>query len=262
MLIHRGRLALGIGAGSLAIGAAAALIAAWPETVSAYLGLAAIGAGYTLVEVAGKTFLQRLGSDEVLARVFGFLETTRLAATALGSIVAPVLIALLGTRGALIATGAMLPLFALVRWERLHAFETGTEVDWSHYNLLRENPIFQPLPVATLERLCHDLTPVRVDDGTAIITQGEVGDRFYLILEGEVEVYEDGALRRVERDGESFGEIALMRNVPRTATVRASRTTTLLALDRDQFISAVTGYPRSRQQTDLVIRARLGDEGT
>ena len=68
-----------------------------------------MGFGYTFVEVAARTLLQRLGSDETLARVTGFLETSRLAAMALGAIVAPVLVALFGIRGALLALGAVLP---------------------------------------------------------------------------------------------------------------------------------------------------------
>jgi MFS family permease len=257
VLVHRGKLAMGIGAGALVIGAAAALMAGWPVAAAAYMALALFGVGYTLAEVAGKIFLQRLASDEVLARVFGFQETSRLAAAALGSIAAPLLVVLLGTRGALLAAGAVLPLFAAVRWGALHAFETGTPVDRRRYELLRNNPIFQPLPVATLERVCHDMEPLEVDDGTEVISQGDRGDRFYLIAAGEVAVFKDGVHCRTERSGESFGEIALIRDVPRSATVRATGPTTLLALERDQFISAVTGYPRSRQLTEDQIDSRL-----
>ncbi len=257
VMLDRGKLALGIGAGSLITGAATVLIAAWPTPTAAYIALATIGVGYTLVEVAGKTFLQRLGSDETLARLFGFLETSRLLAMSLGSIVAPVLIALFGIRGALVAAGVLLPLVAALRWARLRAFETGTPVDQHRYELLRGNTIFQPLPVATLERLCQDLEPFEVEHGAEIITEGSGGDRFYLIDSGEVAVFRGGSLHQLESDGESFGEIALIRDTPRTATVRATRPTTLLTLEREQFINAVTGYPRSRQIAEDVIDARL-----
>ena len=111
------------------------------------------GAGFTLVEVAGKTFLQRLASDEVLARVFASQETLRLAA-ALGSIAAPLLVAALGVEGALLAASAVMPLFAAARWAALKAFETGMR-SIRGYALLRGNEIFQPLPVATLRRVCR-----------------------------------------------------------------------------------------------------------
>jgi hypothetical protein len=257
VLVHRGKLALGIGGGALIIGAAAALIAAWPVAVSAYATLALFGIGYTLVEVASRTFLQRLASDEVLARVFGFLETSRLSAMAAGSLAAPLLVTLLGTRGALLAAGALLPLFAAARWASLQAFETGAPVDRRRYGLLRGNTIFQPLPVATLERLCRDLEPTTVEHGFEVITQGASGDRFFLIEEGEVAVIADGVLRRHQGEGECFGEIALLREIPRTATVRATRATKLLTLEREQFITAVTGYPRSRQLTEDVIDDHL-----
>jgi MFS family permease len=257
MMLQRHSLSMGIGAGSLAIGVAGAVVAAWPTTVNTYAALAIFGVGYTLVEVAGKTFLQRLGSDEKLARVFGFLETSRLAAMAAGSITAPLLVELFGVRGALLAIAMLLPLLAILRWGPLHAFETRAPVDADRYSLLRKASIFEPLPVDTLERLCHDLTPLEVATGAEIITEGERGDLFFLISDGEVEVMEKGALRRVQRDGESFGEIALLRDVPRTATVRATRQTRLLSLERDQFIAAVTGYPRSKQLTDAVIEERL-----
>jgi len=257
VLLHRRKLALGIGVGALVIGAAAALMAGWPVAGAAYGALALFGAGYTLAEVAGKTFLQRLASDEVLARVFASQETLRFAAAALGSIVAPLLIALFGIEGALLAAGAVVPLFAIVRWSALKAFETGVPVDRDRYELLRSNAIFQPLPVATLQRVCHDLEPVEIAAGTEVITQGDRGDRFYLIAAGEVAVIRDGVHCGTGLSGASFGEIALIRDVPRTATVRACCQTRLLALGRDQFITAVTGFPRSRQLTDELIDSRL-----
>ena len=112
-----------------------------------------MGFGYTFVEVAARTLLQRLGSDETLARVTGFLETSRLAAMALGAIVAPVLVALFGIRGALLALGAVLPLLALLRWRALRAFDIGAAVSERNFSLLRGTPIFAPCPL-TLLRGC------------------------------------------------------------------------------------------------------------
>lgn len=259
LLLDRGNLAAGLLLGSLVTGAAMALPGAWVVAVAAYLAWLGIGAGYTFVEVAVRTLLQRLGSDETLARVLGFLETSRLAAMALGSIVAPALVALLGTRGALIATGGLLPLFALARWSALRGFEIGAPVHEHRYVLLRQNPIFNPLPVATLERLSHDLEPVEAGADEEIITQGEHGDRFYLIERGEVEVFENGVACRRQQAGESFGEIALLRDVRRTATVRSIRATSLLALDRDHFIDAVTGHVRSHDAARAVAAERGGE---
>jgi hypothetical protein len=258
LLLHRGKLAAGLLAGSLTAGVAAVLPGAWPVALAAYVGWFGIGIGYTTIEVAARTLLQRLGSDEVLARVLGTLETSRLAAMAIGSIAASALVALFGTRGALLALGAMLPLFALLRWAPLRALEVGAPIAARPYELLRASSIFAPLPVDTLERLSQDLVAVEAAAGDQIITQGERGDRFYLIDAGEVEVFEDGVQRRREGPGEYFGEIALLRDVPRTATVRASSRTRLMALDREQFISAVTGHVRSREAADAIVDSRLG----
>ncbi len=200
--------------------------------------------------------MQRLGSDETLGRVIGSLESARLAAMALGSIGAIGLIEVLGTRGALVALGALMPVFVIVCWARLRAFEVGAPVAEGPYLLLRGNSIFAPLPIATLERLSHDLVAVEAGAGEDVIVQGEVGDRFFLIEQGEVEVFENGAFRRNEGPGESFGEIALLHDVPRTATVRATVRTRLLALEREQFLAAVTGHRRSRQVAGTVIDDR------
>ena len=153
VLLDRGRLAMGLLAGSLVAGAAIALPGIWAVPFAAYLAWVAIGVGYTFVEVVARTLLQRLGSDETLARALGFLETSRFGAMALGSIAAPALVALLGTEGALIAVGAVLPLFALLHSAALRSLEVGAPVEECRYALLRANSIFAPLPVDTIERL-------------------------------------------------------------------------------------------------------------
>jgi hypothetical protein len=256
MLFDRGRLVPAIAGGSLLLGAAAMLPGIVPEEPAAYLGWLGVGIGFVFVEVAAKTLMQRLGSDETFGRVIGTLESGRQAAMALGSIGAVLLVELLHPRGALIVLGALLPLFVVFSWSRLRAFEIGAPVAEGHYRLLRRNSIFQPLPLATLERLSQDLEPVEAAAGEEVIVQGEVGDRFYLIEAGEVEVFEDGVFRRNEGPGESFGEIALLHDVPRTATVRTTTETRLLALDRDQFLLAVTGHRRSHQLAHAVSDER------
>ena len=252
VLLDRGNLAAGLAAGSLLVGVGLALPGVWPVVLAAYLWYFLMGFGYTFVEVAARTLLQRLGSDETLARVTGFLETSRLAAMALGAIVAPVLVALFGIRGALLALGAVLPLLALLRWRALRAFDIGAAVSERSFSLLRGTPIFAPLPVDTLEGVCRSLVELDANAGQEVITQGDHGDRFYLIDSGEVEVIEDGVFKRSQTEGEGFGEIALLRDVPRTATVRTTRKTRLLALDRDRFIETVTGHARSHQSAKAV----------
>lgn len=257
VLINRGRLVEGLVVGSLVTGAMLALPGVSPIVLVVYAAWFGVGLGYTLVEVAANTLLQRLGDDEVLGRVRGSLETVRLAAMALGAIAVTVLVELLGIRGAVLVVAAILPLFAILRWGRLRSFEVGAPVMERHFSLLRADPIFTPLPLATLERLTHDLIELRVDPGQEVITQGDAGDRFYLIEDGRVEVFEDSVHRRFQTVGESFGEIALLRGEPRTATVRTTEPTGLLVLDAGHFIDAVAGHGRSSQVADDVIEDRF-----
>jgi MFS family permease len=255
VLLQRGQLAVGFVLGCLIAGGSLALPGLWVVAAAGYIAWVGMGAGYTFVEVVARTLLQRIGSDETLARALAFLETSRFAAMALGSIAVPLLIALLGVRGTVIAFGLMVAVFAVARWAALRALEIGAPAQEEHFRLLREHPIFAPLPIDTLERLSHDLHSVDPDAGQAVVTQGEPGTRFYLIAAGEVEVSVEGGVRLTE--GECFGEIALLNDVPRMATVTARDGCRLLALERQDFISAVTGHRRSGEAAASVVEDRL-----
>jgi MFS family permease len=256
LLLDRGRLVIAIAGGSIVLGAATVLPGAWATPFSAYAGWFVIGIGFVFIEVAAKTLLQRLGDDEQMGRLLTLLESGRLAAMAAGSLVAIVLDELLGTRVTLVVAGAAMPVFVGLCWARLRAYEVGAPAAEVPYGLLRGNSIFEPLSVATLERLSQDLAPVEFEAGVEVITEGEQGDRFYLIETGGVEVFEHGEFRRNEGPGESFGEIALLHDVPRTATVRTTEPTRLLELERDQFLLAVTGHRRSSQVAAGVVTDR------
>jgi hypothetical protein len=245
----------------LVVGVSCALPGLWPVTAAAVLSGLGVGLGYTFADVAARTLFQRLGYDEVLARSQGALESGRLLGMSLGAIAMTPLVELFGIRATVLLVAAVMPLFVLLRWGRLRSYEVGAPVAEEHFALLRREPIFAPLSLATLERLTQDLVPIDVDPGQDVITQGDQGDRFYLIDSGEVEVFEDGMRKRAQHVGESFGEIALLRDEPRTATVRATEPTKLLALERDAFIAAVTGHRRSSQAADSVIASRLAPAG-
>ena len=112
-----------------------------------------------------------------------------------------------------------------------------------------------------MELLASRLVPVEVVAGTEIIRQGDPGDRFYIVAEGEVAVSKDGRPVVSLEQGDFFGEIALLRDVRRTATVTAHTDVRLYALERDDFLEAVTGHPLSKEAADTVTRARLDDQG-
>jgi hypothetical protein len=258
LLVGRRRLAVAFGAGILIWGVPLALIGVWPEYVVAFAMLVAVGFANTIVDVAGLTLLQRGVDNSVLARVFGVLETLVLGAIALGGVLAALLVDLLGIRGALVAAGAFLPTLVLLTWRRLAAIDAAAVVPADRVALLRAGPIFAPLSLPTLEHLALSLEPLTVSAGTDIVHEGEPGDRFYLVGEGELAVSVDGRETATLRSGDHFGEIALLRDVPRTATVSAVTDALLYGLDRDEFIAAVTGHADSVDAADAVIARRLG----
>jgi len=141
---------------------------------------------------------------------------------------------------------------------RLNAIDRAAEVPVERLELLRGNAIFAPLPAPTLEQLADALEEVRPTAGEEIVRQGAPGDRFYLVKEGTLEVHVDGRRVQVLGPGESFGEIALLRDIPRTATVRARTEAKLWALERGEFLDAVSGHARSQASAEEVAVARLG----
>jgi MFS family permease len=257
-LVGRKRLAADFGLGIFIWGVPIALLAAWPNQVSALVLLGVVGIGNTIVDVSGMTLLQRSAPDEVLARVFGVLESLLLLTVGLGALVAPLLLDVLGTRGALVAAGALLPVLVLPAWPTLAAIDRAARIPTEQLELLRSNAIFAPLPPTTLEQLADALEERRVSAGEEVVRQGDHGDRFYLVGEGKLEVIIDGRPARRLGPRDSFGEIALLRDVPRTATVRAGTDALLYALERSEFLSAVTGFGPSLSAAEGVIGMRLG----
>ncbi|MBA2384170.1 MAG: MFS transporter [Actinobacteria bacterium] len=258
-LAARGRLATDLGIGVALSGVPILLIGIWPEQALALVLMAAVGAGATIVSVAGDTLLQRAAPREVLARVFGVLDSVLLVSVALGAIAAPVLVTTIGMRWTLIAVGSVLPLLALLSWRRLVIVDDATAaVPERLVELLAASPIFAPLPRPTLELLARTLEERRVPAGELVFRQGEPGDEFFLIESGTADTIVDGFHVRQLGPGESFGEIALLRDTTRTATVAARSDLLLQVLDRDDFLGAVTGHPESAAAADTVVGARLG----
>lgn len=245
-LFGRSRLATALALGSVAVGVPFVLLGLLPSVAIGVIAWGGLGFGSVLVKISSVTTVQRLSGDRVLARVLGVLETTLVATIGLGAILAPGLESLLGLKGALIATGAALPLLAAARWRAIRRLELGAPVPQREFALLRQCPLFAPLPLATVEGLARRVASLDVPPGTDVITQGDVGERFYLIADGTVEVLQGNLVLRRQGPGESFGEIALLHEIARTATVRTVTSTRLLALDRDPFLLSVTGHADSR----------------
>jgi len=256
-LVGRQRLASDFAFGLLLWGIPIALIGIFPQPPIALLLLAIVGIGNTVVDVAALTLLQRTVPDEVLTRVFGVIQSVFIGTVGLGAIIAPIWIDAVGIRWALVITGALLPLSAGLTWRRITALDADVVAPTKEIALLRTMPLFKPLPATTIDELALSLIPVQAAAGTVIVTEGDHGDRFYLIESGEVDVSASGEHLGTMSAGDHFGEIALLRDVPRTATVTAKSEVDLYALERDQFLSAVTGHPASVEAADAVVASRL-----
>lgn len=260
LLMGRERLAtVYVAAGALFAGAVAFIgLGPGPVVILACVVLA--GVGWAFVYVEALTLAQRLAGDDVMSRVFGVMEATMMASQSLGALAVPILIALVGVMPAIVVSGLAFGVVVAVAAPTLIRADRLAPSRVRQLRALRGVPMFGPLSASVLERLATAATMFRVEAGQAIITAGEVGDRFYVILAGEVEVTTPAGGRRRQSVGDAFGEIALLRDIPRTATVTAVAPTELLALDRGAFLEALTGQPRSRALADAAARRRLEAE--
>ena len=255
-LVGRRRLAPALLVGLVLWAAALAVLAAAPSTIAAFALLAVAGVGRTTLDVAGRTLLQRIARPDALARVFGLLEGVSMAGLAVGSIAASGFVGLAGGRGAFVCLAALLPLSAVLVLRSVLAADSSV-LPVVEMARLRALPIFTPLGAPALEGLARSLEPVEAPAGTAVISEGEPGDRFYVVADGELEVSVGGEQVGVLERGDCFGEIALLRDVPRTATVTARTAVLLDALDKGSFLAAVTGHDPSARAADELVHGRL-----
>ena len=235
------------------------LIAPRPELTVAVVLLAVVGAANSVEDVAMITLLQRTIPDEILTRVLGVLWGLAMGAVALGSIVAPAIVAALGPRPAFVAVGAILPLLTLATYRRLLEID-NTVGPAAELDLIEWVPMFAPLSIAAKERLAATLLPLSVSAGELVIRAGDRGDRFYIVDEGELDIDAQGHHAAAHK-GDYFGEIALLRDVPRTASVTATIDSRLYALQRDDFLAAVTGHAVAHAAGLEIAQARLARTG-
>ena len=256
-LIGKPRLAAAMALGLVVFGFGTAALALAVVVALAAAFLVVVGSGYARADIAGRTLLLRVVPDEILTRVFGVLEGMNMAGLAAGGALAPLLVAALGVRSGTLVAGLLLPATVLILSPRIRALDRAVRIPEQELSILRSVDLFAPLANPMIEAVASRLRHVEVPPGAVIMRKGEPGNRFYVIADGEVEVTRDG--RPVARlgPGAYFGEIALLRDVPRTATVTATTPTTLLVLERADFLEAVTGHPVAREAADVTIRERL-----
>jgi MFS family permease len=237
----RRRLTPVISVGGLLQGLGLAAVALVTLLVPAMLMLVVCGIGGSLLMVAGRTLLQRTTDDRVLARVFAVQEGTGLLGWAFGSAIAPVVIAWLGPAGAFVPFGIGCALFTIAALLLTRRLDRRAVLHPMELGLLRRVPFLTLLPPYELERLASHASWIDVLPGDRVIEQGDVGDAFYVIADGEFSVTVDGAQKAGSLGpGTGFGEIALLHAVPRTATVTAVTAGRVLAIGSEQFLAAVT----------------------
>ena len=233
-----------------------ALIGAFPVPVVAVLALGGVGLSNAVLDIVGFTLLQRGCRNEERGPIFAVLEVAAGIGMTVGSLAAPALIFAFGPRGALVATGLLLPLSALILAWLFDRVGHSEIVSASAIESLKRVPAFRPLPLTSLERLAEGLTPFRYTAEQVLMRKGEPGDEFLLIESGSVEVSDEGRRLQVLGPGSGIGEIALLKGGVRTATVTALTDVEGFAVDAQTFQAAVAG-PAASAAAEEMAAARL-----
>jgi len=238
--------------------AVAGLLFAGAKTTALAIGAAVVfGATITLMDVLGRTMLQRTTTDDVLTRVFGAVEALWLLGYAGGAAVAPSLESLVGLASAFAISGGVVLLAGLGSFLALRGMDAASVLPERQLALLARIPMFAPLARTDLERLARQLDRIETPAGTEVIRQGDIGDRFYVVDAGEFEIVIDGERVRVQGEGEFFGEIALLQDMPRTATVRALTDGAVWALDQEEFLATLTDLPQAASAAHEISAERM-----
>jgi len=253
----RRRLAPLFAAGMICWGVPLVAIGIAPLAGLALVGLGIVGLGNALGDVSGYTLLQRGTSNRARTAVFATLEVAASGGVSAGGIVASLLFATLGIERALIITGASIPVMLLLGWRWIRRLDHEGVIPEAHAELLRGIPLFAGLPMAALERVAAGMREVRFAPGVELMRQGDPGEMYLAIAQGTARVEIDGQFVHDVGPGEGVGEIALLRSVPRTATVTALEPVEAFELDRATFLAAVTGHRGSAEVADRVVEQRL-----
>ena len=258
-LVRGGGLARWLGAGVALFGAPLAVIGVAPEQAAAISLLGLVGIGNALIDVGGFTLLARLADETVLARMFAGFEAILTLGVAAGGLLTPLIIELLGVRLALVSVGLLAPIAVAASWPALRRLDAGMRVRDADIEIMRGIRMLGALPVATIEQLGCGLDHAQFDPRHTLFEQGERGECFYIVESGRAEVIRDGRVVATLGRGECFGEIALLRDQPRTATVRASADAHLRVsvLRRSPYLTAVTGYPAAAVAGEDLVTSRL-----
>ena len=250
VLVGRRHLAAAVALAAVVAGLAFACSGLASRSLAAVLLIGLFGAGKLFFDIATRTLIQRLLPDRLLLAVFGLQESLMMAAFALGSLVAPFLVEAFGPRGAFAVAGAFLPVVALAAYPGLRRLDAAAQVPPDVLRLLLAIPLLNVLPPRVVERLALEAEPLSEQPGETLVAEGDLGARFFVIEQGRVVVTRQHGLLRSLGPGAWFGELALLRDIPRTATVTAESPVTAWTVERDAFLAAIGAATRSREVAD------------
>jgi MFS family permease len=248
------RLATTMALSLLLVSAPTAVLAFVDNSTLAFSLQVVRGAAILVVDVLAMTALQRSLPPYLISRVMGSLLSLAIGAMVAGAVVAPILLELLGLDGTLLLVGIGIPAVVVVAapwWSpmdrdavaQLAAIQPRVE-------LLESLGIFAQAPRPVIERLARAAGDLVLAPGTAVVREGDPADALYVVVTGELEVTAidpAGAERRLSTMSAPgyFGEIGLLEQIPRTATVTTTTETTLYRIDGDTFHDALTAAPAS-----------------
>lgn len=247
-----------IACASLALGAGLAATVISPRLATVALLLVVVGGGRAIFDVAARSLLQRVVAAHLVARVFGFAEAIAMAALAVGSLLTPALVVLVGRRGAVLGVALLIPTAVLLVRRRVARLDEEAVIPVVEISLLRAVPLFRDLPAPALERIAHALVREEVAPGSVVIQEGAPGQDFIVLADGVVEVTHGERVLRVLHRGDGAGEIALVRDLPRTATVTATTPVVLYRLPRLLFLSAVNAHVPTQRRADRIATELIG----
>jgi MFS family permease len=257
MFVRGRHLAVLEGIGVMLWGVPLVLCGLFPYEPAILALMSAIGIGNALVDVGLFSLPARLVPETLLARVYGAFESLVALSVAVGALVAPLVIDALGIRGALAVLGLVAPALVALSWRRLREIDGSFVQRDAEIEVLTGVSMLGALPMPAIDCLAVHVQHAQVAAGQEVFHQGDDADRFYVIDQGQAEVIGDGRLIRTMGPGDSFGEIALLRDTVRTATVRARTPLELHALESRPFVSAVGGYRSSAREAETVADDRL-----
>lgn len=256
-LVGQRRMASWFGVGLTLWGLPLLILALQPALPVAVVLLATVGVGNLIEDVAGFSILQRIAPDRTIARILGVFEALIRVTNGLGAVVTGFLVAAVGPRLSFLVAGSLLPVLVAIAWRELRRLDTVGSIPGERLALLKQSPLFAPLSVIALERVARRLQPEQVAAGVDVVREGDPGDQFYLVEAGELQAMNGPTVVNRLKAGDHFGEIALLRGTPRSATVRAVTASRLLRLESGDFLAAVTQHATSSDRLESVVAARL-----